>query len=647
MESLAKKIFLDKGKKRKLSEPWKKITKYSSAALALYLLYSNIVYYPDMIILRSVFVSSIFALCFIWWTMPGEDPKKPVPIRDILLAVLCLAVGAYILINGERFVLRYAFLDPVLPLDYIFGTLAVLLTLEATRRTVGPILMYVGIIALAYAIFGNHLSGLFAHPGFPMSKIAEMTFMTTGGIYGSAVGVACTYVFLFCIFGALLTQTGAGEFFFDLSTRSAGGYRGGLAKVAVVASALFGSISGSPISNVATTGNFTIPAMKKSGYPDYIAAATETAASCGGTILPPVMGSVAFVMAEVIGWQYRDVLMVALLPGLLYYLAVMISIDSIAVKFGLIGLSKDQMPKFGAISVWLPKVFMLVVPIVWLVYRIMAGLTATRAAGEASLIIIVASLLVGGKMRINFNGLVDSLATAIKDVSMVGVACAGAGIIMAMITLTGAGAKFTSTIMLLSDGKLILSLLLTALITVILGMGMSITPTYILASSLACPGLIATGVSTISAHMFVVYFAAMATMTPPVALAAYTAAGIAGSDPMKTGLQGFKFGLCAYIIPFVFVYRPEILLQQTGTSIMITMLFVTIGVIAMSFAMSPVFICHNQVYHKLLLGASAVLLYLPNFIFNTVGIALLVAIIILQFFQRKKGIHVFDQAAVN
>ncbi|ATW26476.1 hypothetical protein DCMF_18515 [Candidatus Formimonas warabiya] len=647
MGAILKNLFVESGEKRKLGQRWKMVSRYFAIVFALYLLYSNLVYYPDLIILRSVFVAGVLALGFIWYTMPGEDPAKPIPVRDIVCAILCLAIGIYVVANGERFITRYAFFDALQPLDYFFGVITILLTLEATRRIVGPLLMWVDVIALLYPFFGKYIPGLFGSPGFDVNQVAEMSFMTTGGIFGSSVGTAATYVFIFCIFGAVMTETGVGEFFFEIATKVAGNFRGGLGKVAVVSSALFGSISGSPISNVLTTGNFTIPAMKKAGYPPHIAAACEAAAASGGTILPPVMGSVAFVMAEIIGWKYRDVMIAGIVPGLLYFLAVFIAVDAVAVKYSLRGMSRDLLPKLSVGMEWLPKAITLFVPMFWLVYRIMVGYTAIRAAAEASLMILVFSLLIGGKKRITFKGLLNVLDKSIKDVIMVGVACAGAGIIIGMTVLTGVGAKITSTLMILSDGSIMLALVLTAIITLILGLGMSITPTYILAASLCAPGLISIGVPLICAHMFIVYFSAMGTMTPPVALTAFTAAGIAGSEPQKTGWIAFRFALCAYIIPFVFAYRPELLLQLTGASIPMTLLFVTIGVITMSFTIAPVFISDNKLYHRIILGIATFLLFVPNYGLNLIGLGVFAIVIILKLFQKKKTDRNTEPMAVN
>lgn len=627
---------LDKGSKRNLKDTKiGKIIYYSSGLLALYCVYATVFAHPHAIMYRGIFTMSLVALAMIRYSTPGDKSGK-IKTIDYVLAVLSLITGLYIILSTERLVFRTPFFDPILPLDIVFGTIAILLVLEATRRTVGYPLAIVALIMMAYTFFGKYIPGMFGHRGFTFERLIEQMFLTTNGIFGGSVGIASSYVLMFVIFGEFLNCTGGGDFFFDLSRAIAGSTRGGLAKTAVVASAFFGSISGSPISNVATTGAMTIPMMKKSGYPGYFAGAVETAASCGGTIMPPVMGAVAFLMAEIVGVPYTQVLIAATIPALLYYGAVYFAVDSQAIRRQLKGDKKDDLPSF---SKTLIGGIQYVFPLIWLVIRLFMGLSPSRVALESVLWMIgIALIMRNPKYPITVNCIVNALVSSINSLTPVALACASAGLVIGVITLTGIGGKFTSLIMALGQGSLILALLLTMIVTIILGMGMSISPTYLLAASLAAPGLIKVGVSPMAAHLFIVYFAAMATMTPPVALAAYTAAGIAEADPMKVGFEAVKIGIVAFIIPFVFVYQPQIILQSNDyLDTVFSVIFTIIGVVALTTGVNNWLLRENKKWEKIALLISSVMLFVPYYSVNIVGCAIFLFVTIEQYRSLKSN----------
>lgn len=627
---------LDKGSKRNLKDTKiGKIIYYQSGLLALYCVYATVFAHPHAIMYRGLFTMSLVALAMIRYSTPGDKSGK-IKTIDYVLAVLSLITGLYIILSTERLVFRTPFFDPILPLDIVFGTIAILLVLEATRRTVGYPLAIVALIMMAYTFFGKYIPGMFGHRGFTFERLIEQMFLTTNGIFGGSVGIASSYVLMFVIFGEFLNSTGGGDFFFDISRAVAGSTRGGLAKTAVVASALFGSISGSPISNVATTGAFTIPMMKKSGYPAYFAGAVETAASCGGTIMPPVMGAVAFLMAEIVGVPYTQVLIAATIPALLYYGAVYFAVDSQAIRRQLKGDKKDDLPSF---SKTLIGGIQYVFPLIWLVIRLFMGLSPSRVALESVLWMIgIALIMRNPKYPITVNCIVNALVSSINSLTPVALACASAGLVIGVITLTGIGGKFTSLIMALGQGSLILALLLTMIVTIILGMGMSISPTYLLAASLAAPGLIKVGVSPMAAHLFIVYFAAMATMTPPVALAAYTAAGIAEADPMKVGFEAVKIGIVAFIIPFVFVYQPQIILQSNDyLDTVFSVIFTIIGVMALTTGVNNWLLRENKKWEKIALLISSVMLFVPYYSVNIVGCAIFLFVTIEQYRSLKSN----------
>lgn len=626
---------LDKGSKRKLHGTMpEKILNYSSVLLAIYLIYSSVIAYPYAIMYRGIFVTILVAMVMLIFTFPGEKPNK-VRKLDYVLATLSLIVGVYIVVNTQRLVFRTPFLDPILPLDFILGGLLILLVLEATRRSVGWPLAIIATLMLAYPFLGRYIPGLFGHRGFTLARVVEQMFLTTNGIFGEAIGIASSYVFMFVLFGAFLNSTGGGDFFFDLSRAIAGSARGGLAKTAVVASALFGSISGSPISNVATTGAMTIPMMKRSGYPNYFAAAVETASSCGGTIMPPVMGAVAFLMAEVVGVTYVEVLIAAVIPALLYYAAVYYAVDAEAIRQGLKGDNKEDLPSpikvvFGGLQY--------LVPLVWLVARLFIGFSPSRVAIEAvGLMIVIALVLRNPKYPITLQQIMDGLESSIKSLLTVATACAAAGLVIGVITLTGIGGKFTSLILALGHGFLFPALLLTMIVTIILGMGMSITPTYLLAASLSAPALVKAGVTPMAAHLFIVYYAAMATMTPPVSLAAYTAAGIAEADPLKVGFTAVKIGIVAFIIPYVFVYQPQLILQSTNhLDTIFTIIFTSFGVVALTASINKWLFRHNKTWESILMLVACIMMFLPIYLINGVGLVIFILTAIQQYLGVKK-----------
>jgi len=626
------KKLLEKGKRRKLTGNLARVVSGLCIVLALYQLYSIIYAYPTVIVYRGIHISALVALVFLFYTAPGR-PKEKRPAADTLCALLALAVGIYIVSNGDRLAFRRIFLDPVTWLDKTMGILMILLVLEATRRVVGYPLTLLAVLFLAYPFCGAYLPGLFGHRGFSLNKVIETSFLTTSGVFGMPVGIASTYVFMFTLFGEVLAASGAGDIFHDLSRSLAGAWRGGMAKTAVVASAFFGSISGSPIANVATTGSFTIPMMKKRGYPAHFAGAVETAASCGGTIMPPVMGAVAFVMAEVLGISYAQIMVIAFIPALLYFGSVFLGVDSAAIKLGLQGLPRSELPRLGPT---LLQGLRFLGPLVWLVYRILSGFTVNRAVFEATGLIILCSYLTRNRRQWMSPGkLAAALANAVQGIMTIAVACSAAGIIVGIISLTGVGVKFTSVILALAAGRLFLALVLTAVVTVILGMGMNITPTYILSASLAAPALIKAGIEPIAAHMFILYFAAMATMTPPVAMAAYTAAAIADSDPLRVGFTAVRLGIVAYIIPFVFIYRPEILLHGVPAQIALSGLAVLAGCYALANGANRWLVRTATRPEQLGLLLAALALFWPDYRLNLAGLGGLLAVFILQ--TKKPG----------
>lgn len=545
------------GEKRNLSGFSAFIYKMTAILTAIYIFWS-IFGYPQPILHRSICFGLFFALTFLAYTMPGTNTKSKVPWYDWIFAILSLIVSGYIYLNLDRLINRFAFVDKVSTYDMIFGLITIVILLEATRRVIGPWLSLLSIISISYLFLGPFISGKFGHRGFPVYHMIEELFLTTDGIWGWTLGVATNQVILFVIFGAFLLCTGAGAFLFDFAAAIAGWRRGGLAKVAVLASGFFGMISGSSVANAATIGVITIPMMKDSGYSGEFAASVETCSSAGGLLMPPVMGSVAFVMAEVIGVPYTKVALAALLPAVLYFLAIYFTIDIRARKMGLKGLEKSQIPPLlSTLKRGLP--FFL--PIFYLIFRLsFTGISISRVGLESIFLIVLVSIFNKENrmtLKVFFNALVDGITKGMMIVTTM----ATCGIMIGVFNLTGVGAKFSSALMSMSVQSLFWTLVLVMLLAMFLGLAMNISTSYLLAAVVAAPVLIKLGVPVMAAHMFILFYAAMATITPPVALTAFAAASIADAPPMRVGFLSMRMALIAYVLPFIFVYWPALLLE--------------------------------------------------------------------------------------
>lgn len=549
---------MGEGEKRSLSPGIKKVVKWVAIVTTLYNMWC-VFGYPEVLLDRALSVGIFFSLTFIRYTMPGTKTKNKVPWYDWVFVALSIGTALYVGANLTRFVTRYPFVSTVSAMDMFFGIVLIVLMLEGSRRIIGPWLDILSLLFIAYALWGNYIPGMFGHRGFSMKYIIDELCMTTDGIYGSALGMACTYIIMFIIFGAFLTNSGAGNFLFDFASSVAGGTRGGLAKVGIIATGLFGMINGSPVANVSTVGVITIPMMKKVGYPGDFSAAVICASSCGGTIMPPVMGSVAFIMAEVMGIPYIDIAIAAVLPAIVYYAALYFATDFRAGKLGMQGLPKDQIPPLRNTLVRGAVFF---IPLIYLVVRLMMGYSPSRVGFETALLIILVSSL-RKETRMNLEKILKSLEEGATGGILVIVTMAASGIIIGIINLTGIGTKFSSFLMALSGDSKILTLVFTMILSMILGLAMNITPSYLLTAVVAAPVLVSLGIPDMAAHMFILFYAAMATMTPPVASAAFAAAGIAEADPMKTGFLAVRIALVAYLMPFIFVYNQGLLLEAS------------------------------------------------------------------------------------
>lgn len=582
---------------------------------------------------RAVHTSVVMALVFVLYPF-GKKSSKEVPAAlDWIFAILSISLGLYIVLNYNQLVLRAAMPNNM---DITFAIIAILLVLEAGRRIMGNEIVILAMLFLIYAYIGPKLPDIIAHRGYSVKDIAEYMYLSTEGIFGIAIGVSSTYIFLFVLFGAFLSKSGMGQFFNDLAMAVAGGGKGGPAKVAVVASGLLGSINGSAVANVVTTGAFTIPLMKKIGYKSEFAGAVEAAASCGGQILPPVMGATAFIMAEYLGLPYTTIAVSAVIPALLYYLGVIVIIHLRASKNGLKGLPKEELPKASQV---LKERGHLILPLVGLLFLLFKGFTPIYAAFYSILFTIGSSAL-RKETRMSFADIIDALESGAKTALGVAMSCAVVGLIIGVATLTGFGLKLAGAILFLGHGNLLATLFLTMIACIVLGMGLPSIPAYIITATMAAPALAKMGVPMLVSHMFVFYFGMLANLTPPVALAAFAGAGISGGNPNKTGFQAAKLAAAGFIVPYIFAFNPALLLiNTTPMEIMSVTVTAVIGVVALGAAVEGYLLDRLNIFYRILLFAGALSLMKPGFATDLLGIGIFASVVLIQKIGNKKGLR--------
>lgn len=535
---------------------------------------------------------------------------------SFILAMASLAVGIYIIMEYPRLYYRLG-LNPT-QLDVVIGLICIIALFEMTRRLMGLALPIIALCFILYALFGSYLPGVFGHRGFSVADTISFLF-SPQGIYGTAVQASASIVILFITFGAFLNACGAGDFFINLALSLTGRIRGGPAKAAIVASSLFGMISGSAVANVATVGTFTIPLMIRGGYQRLFAGAVEAVASTGGQIMPPVMGTSAFIMAEFLGIPYAQIAIAAIIPAFLYYLAVFLNVDFEAVRLGIKGLPAGELPKFWET---IKKQGYLLLPVIMLLYFLLVVQSSTIRAGLSAILATIVLGFLSRSSRLTPDKILKALSEGMTGVISLAAATATAGIIVGVLTLTGLGLRVASIILSIAGNNLFLTLLLTMLISLILGIGLPTAPSYIIAASVAAPALIKLGVPELAAHMFVFYYAVLSTITPPECHAAFSAGALAQADPMKTGFAAFKLGLAALIVPFAFAYDSVLLLEGSAGEIITAVVTSIVGIYAL--ARSTSYPGHNKIERSILLVAS-VLLIMPDLKTLLPGLVLLAA----------------------
>jgi TRAP transporter 4TM/12TM fusion protein len=591
-----------------------------AVAMSLYHIYARLTWYaPDQQALLYITLAFSLVLSFLLWPARQGRTVDRVPWADLGLAALSLVCVGYLFVNYGYVVNRFPTAHPLFLADKIVGGLAILLVLEATRRTIGVSLPIVAACFLLYGLAGPWLPGVLHHKGLTLEITIDQTYFTTEGIFGVPLGVAGTYVILFIVFGAFLEKSGAGQFFMNFANAIAGGARGGPGKVSVVSSSLFGTISGSAVANVMVDGWLTIPMMKKTGFKPEAAAAIEAVASTGGQIMPPIMGAAAFVMAEFLGVSYTKVMIAAAIPALFYYGALFAAIHLNAMRMGLSGIPKAELPILRHI-LW--RQGHLFLPVIVLLGLLLEGFTPTYAAIVVSALVIPLSW-VRWETGLHLRPCLDALREGALNTVPVAMACASAGIVIGIVLQTGLALRFTGFLVELAAGHLMFALVVTMLAGIVLGMGMPTTPAYIMQAALLIPAIIKLGVTPMAAHMFAFYFSCLSAVTPPVALAVYAAASIGGASLWGSGLQALKFAAAGFIVPYFFVYSPALLFDGSWLDILRVVATGTIGVVALAAGLEGQFFRAATWLERGLLVAAAFLLIDPGLMTDAAGLVVL------------------------
>jgi TRAP transporter 4TM/12TM fusion protein len=561
---------------------------------------------------RTIHLTLILVLVFL---LRPYKKGKGLSWVDICLSVTAALAGGYLYIQSDEIMMRMGIPTT---LDIIVGAVLVLLVLEATRRVLGFAMPIIASVFLLYACFGYLAPQLIAHKGYDIERIVSQMSLAMEGIFGIPLGVSATFVILFIIFAAFLSECGAGQFFLDISMAIFGRFRGGPAKVSVMSSSLFGTISGSAVANVMVDGWLTIPLMKRTGFKPHVAGAIEALTSTGGQIMPPVMGAAAFIMAEMLGVPYIKVCIAAAIPAILYYVACYFMIDFEALKSGIKGLPPNELPKAKEVFA---HGFFYLIPVVVLVYFLSVTMyTPMKSAIYAMASAIVVSFL-KKSTRMNLIKVLKTLERGVLSALEVAMACACAGIIIGIFNLTGFGVRLSTILIEISQGNLLALLVLTMVSSLILGMGLPTTACYIILAVLVAPALVKIGVLPMAAHMFVFYFGIISAVTPPVAVAAYAGAGLANAPPARTGYTASKLAIAGFILPYMFVYGPELLMVGSWPDIALALVTSIIGVFLLAASVQGYFLKKAVLWERIMLFVAALLLIKPGIFTDLLGIA--------------------------
>lgn len=614
------------------------ITVVISVVFVLFQLYATLTGHITAQILRATHLAFIQLLAYLLFPASKKMRKDTLPWYDVVLALIGASCWMYIVINFDTLVRRSG---NNTALDVIIGVVGILILFESCRRIVGLPIMIIAGCFVFYAFVGKYLPGFMHHRGYSLQRVVCHLFYNTEGIMGTPIGACSTFIFLFILFGALLEKTGIGQFFIDVCNAIAGGASGGPAKVAVLSSALLGTVSGSSVSNTVGSGSFTIPMMKRLGYKGEFAGAVEASASTGGQLMPPIMGAAAFLMAESLGMPYITIVKAAIIPAVLYFTGIFITVHLEAKKMNLKGLPKDQLPKF--MPLFLGRGYMLL-PLLVIIYFLCTGKTAVFAAlmGIVSCLIIgfavsLVDLAKGRRPTFNVKDMVDVMCAASRNIISVAIACGMAGIIIGIVTLTGLGLKMGAGLVTLAHGQLFFTLIFTMVASIILGMGAPTTANYLITSTITAGAIIQLNVLPLAAHMFAFYFGIIADVTPPVALAALAGAAIAKAKPMRTAVNATKLAIGAFIIPYMFVFNSQMLMIDANALQLIYILITAlIGMFGISVALEGYgFGFTSNIIERILFAAGGLLCVIPEGMTDVIGLCMLAVLCAFQIIRRR------------
>ena len=647
---------LDREQSYRTHSCWRQyITVLVSITFVIFQLYATLSGKITAQLLRATHLAFVEFLAFILFPASKKMSKNTLPLYDVIFAFISSSCWLYILINFESLIRRSGnntFLDVAI------GIVGILFLLESCRRIVGLPILIIASAFIFYAFIGKYLPGFLHHRGYSLQRVVCHLFYNTEGIMGTPIGACSTFIFLFILFGALLEKTGIGQFFIDMCNSIAGGASGGPAKVAVLSSALLGTVSGSSVSNTVGSGSFTIPMMKKLGYKGEFAGAVEASASTGGQLMPPIMGAAAFLMAESLGVPYIQIVKASIIPAILYFTGIFISVHLEAKKIGLKGLPKEQLPKF--LPLFLSKGYM-ILPLAIIITFLCIGYTAVFAALMGIVACLIVGLIInfidiatGKRPQFSLNDLISVMCAAARNIISVAIACGMAGIIIGIVTLTGLGLKLGAGLVTLAQGKLFLTLIFTMLASIILGMGAPTTANYLITSTITAGAIIQLGVQPLAAHMFAFYFGIIADVTPPVALAAIAGAAIARAKPMKTAINATKLAIGAFIIPYMFVYNSKMLMiDASALSIIMIIITALIGMFGISVALEGYgfrrtgFFTYSKakknyparrmldLTERLLFAIAGLLCVIPETKSDIIGISMIVILVAYQIFMKQ------------
>lgn len=606
------------GRRRKLAAGLQTALIVVAAIFAAWVIYANLFTISDPLILGILFVSGIYTIMFVAIGATSNAPDH-VPFYDWAASLMSLACGVYFYLNAGAIADRISLLHPFTPAQLFFGSMLLFLTIEATRRTTGMGLTGVVILFLVYNLFGYLLPPPFGHGVSEFTYLLDILVFTTDGVFGVPIQVVASYVFLFVMFGTFLSKAGGGEFFFNLAALVTGRTRGGPAKIAVLSSGLYGTMSGSPTSDVVATGSITIPVMKRLGYSPRFAGAVEVAASTGGSAMPPIMGSAAFILAEYTGVAYQQVVLAALVPALLYYLGVFMQVHFRAVNYDL-RPSDDEIPtpRETFRTGW---VFL--IPIFGIVAALLVGYSPTFVAGIGVIGAVAAAMLLKAT-RLTAWQIVEGLGETTLRILPVAGACAAAGLVIGGLSMTGLGMKAANVILTISNEQPLFTLLIAAVVTIVLGLGMPTPSAYILAAVLVGPALAELGYPVLQSHMFLLYFAILSALTPPIAVAALAAAAIADEDPFKIAFSAVRLAAVGFILPFAFVWNPGLLLQADLLTNSVAIVGGILGAVAIALSIEGAIGTSLRMIERLLMTVAAAVAVMPNVVVALCGILVLV-----------------------